>query len=278
MSATAHPGVVEIDLADANADANAVASRVLEVIDRARIVRVSGGSVSGSLDFIGVDAPTLLEFRNVSFSETPQFNDSRWRGLHLVGCHAPGIAIQRGVLDSLRMEECEFGGALDLDSAELRHGAGFREVRVDASSEWAIRGTWLRAGGSVGFDGLICRGMVDFLGASIAGELWITGADIGRVAGRVAVRAHLASLGGSLRLQGGVRGEVSVGHVTVNGDLDLRGLRIEGSPRALAAHSARVAGRIRCGQRPSADEPSPAFEATGEVLLVAADLTRLRCH
>jgi len=140
MSATAHPGVVEIDLADANADANAVASRVLEVIDRARIVRVSGGSVSGSLDFIGVDAPTLLEFRNVSFSETPQFNDSRWRGLHLVGCHAPGIAIQRGVLDSLRMEECEFGGALDLDSAELRHGAGFREVRVDASSEWAIRG------------------------------------------------------------------------------------------------------------------------------------------
>ncbi|MEZ5408415.1 MAG: hypothetical protein R2761_10340 [Acidimicrobiales bacterium] len=188
----------------------------------------------------------------------------RCRRLTFADCEAPGIDLARCVVDVLRFDRCTIAGAIDLDSSRIEQGFGIHDSSL-GDGRWALRCCWLRANGSTGLARVTTNGMIDFLGADINGELWLEDLDA-KAHHDPCLRADLASLTGSLNLQGMARGEVSLSHVSVNGDLDLRRCTVTGPDKAVTADSARIAGRAQLGG---------AFRATGRVLLVAAEVRDL---
>ena len=230
----------------------------------ASTVTVRNGRLGGLLDLSGVTLGYGLELSGLMFEHQPLLTELRSRRLTVAGCEAPGIDLARCMIDVLRIDHCTITGAIDLDSARIEQGFGIHDSTL-GDGQRALLCTWLRANGSTGLARVTTQGMIDFLGAHVDGELWLE--DLDATAGqKPCLRVDLASLTGSLKVQGTARGELSLSHVTVNGDLDLRECIVDGPAKAVTADSARIAGRALLGG---------AFKASGRVLLVAAEVRDL---
>lgn len=182
----------------------------------ASTVVVRNGRLGGRLDLSGVALGYALELSGLKLDHQPVLAELRCRRLTFADCEAPGIDLARCVVDVLRIDRCTIAGAIDLDSSRIEQGFGIHDSSL-GDGRWALRCCWLRANGSTGLARVTTDGMIDFLGANINGELWLEDLDA-TAQHDPCLRADLASLTGSLNLQGTARGEISLSHVSVNAD------------------------------------------------------------
>jgi hypothetical protein len=226
---------------------------------------VSHAIVTERLELGSSTLATMLCFTHVTFDEPPSFANAHLPGISLVDCTFPGAELAGMTLDhGLSIIDGTVTACLGLTNARL--GQGLRIANVTTTgNDLALAADWIRAGASVTIESTRARGTLSLVGAVIEGHLTLDDSQLdGR--GQYALNAKLARIDGNLYMRGAqVKGELRLGHVAINGDLDLRRATLDrdGSPAALSADTGRITGRVRM---------SDGFSSHGEVSFVAARL------
>jgi hypothetical protein len=229
------------------------------------LLTVSHAIVTERLDLDSSTLATALCFTHVTFDEPPSFAHARLPGLSLVDCTLPGAELTGMTLGhELSIIDGTVTACLGLSNARLGQGLRIANVTM-TGTDTSLAADWIRAGASVTIESTRASGTLSLTGAVIEGHLTLDDSQLdGR--GQYALNAKLARIDGNLYLRGAhVKGELRLGHIAINGDLDLRraALDQDGSPSALSADTGRITGRVRM---------SDGFTAYGEVSFVAARL------